>query len=76
MKCTVMIWGSWVRTLVGSKLGCVVLLSMSYFNQKYTFHVHETPFLTIQLSGTAYNNVRRIALEVGGDFKCTGSHLD
>ena len=27
MKCTVMIWRSWVQTPVGSNLGCVVLLS-------------------------------------------------
>ena len=29
MKCTVMIWRSWVRTLVGSNLGCIVLLSQA-----------------------------------------------
>ena len=28
MKCTVMIWRSWVRTLVGLNLGCLALLSV------------------------------------------------
>ena len=37
MKCTVMIWRSWVRTLVGLNLGCVVgyFCPKSYLNQKY-----------------------------------------
>ena len=37
MKGTVMIWRSWVRTLVMSNFGCVVLQSKSY--QKYTLGV-------------------------------------
>ena len=36
MNCTVIIWRSWVRTPVGSNLGCVVLLS-SYLNKKYVY---------------------------------------
>ena len=34
MACTFMIWRSWVRTQVGLNLGCVVLLSKPYLNQK------------------------------------------
>ena len=34
MKCTVIIWRSWVRTLVGSNLGYIVLLSKLYLIQK------------------------------------------
>ena len=30
---------SWVQTLVGSNLGCVVLLSNSYLNKKNIFHL-------------------------------------
>ena len=36
MNCSVMIWRSWVRTPVGSNLGCVVYFCpKSYLNQKY-----------------------------------------
>ena len=39
MKCTVMIWKSWVWTLFGLNLGCVVVymycLPKPYLNQKY-----------------------------------------
>ena len=35
MNVLFMIWRSWLRTLVRSNLGCIVLLSKSYLNQKY-----------------------------------------
>ena len=35
MKCTLLIWRSWLWTSVGSNLGCVVLMTKSYLIQKY-----------------------------------------
>ena len=35
MKCTVVIWRSWVRTQLSWNLGCMVDLSKSYLHQKY-----------------------------------------
>ena len=40
MKCTVMIWRLWVRTLVGLNLGCVVLVSKSNLNLKHQLSVY------------------------------------
>ena len=42
MKCTVMVRRLWIQTLVRSTLGCVVLLSKSYSNQKYQSPVHQS----------------------------------
>ena len=36
MNCAVMIWRLWVGTLIRLNLGCMVLLPMSYLNQKYS----------------------------------------
>ena len=36
-KVLCMIWKSWVWIPIGSNIGCVVLLSESYLNQKYVF---------------------------------------
>ena len=48
MKCTVMIWrskkiwSSWVRTMVMSNLGCIVLLSKVVLEPKISFHKNAT----------------------------------
>ena len=40
MKHTVMIWRSWVKTSVGSNLGCIVLLSQVVLEQKNILHIY------------------------------------